>query len=101
MEAEVALLPGTCVNAYAKDEESENCDDFDTGEPKFNFTVEGDREEVEGRDDSPEYSDKNTNVEIWCPVLNNETAGSQLNSECDCPGEPCRGLVMVKHEQRT
>jgi hypothetical protein len=81
-------LSSSCIDANSKDHKSNDSQDFDAGKVELDLSVEGDREEIEHGDDGPESTNENTNVEAGIPVLNDQAAGSQLQSICHGPREP-------------
>lgn len=85
LEAHVALVAGTCVDANGKDDEADDGDDLDAHEPDLHLTKDLGGKEVGCGEEEPKDADPDTNVDILVPVLNDHARCGQLESICDCP----------------
>lgn len=78
MESKIAVLACSCVNADSENQESDDGQDLNRRKPELELAVETDRQEVKCCDDDPEDRDKDSDVELGCPILDNEASGSEF-----------------------
>ncbi|KAI7498634.1 hypothetical protein KC357_g116 [Hortaea werneckii] len=81
VKAKVAILTCSGVDADTEDQEANHGNDLDQSKVEFDLTVPVDRSEVDGGDDGPEDADENSHVEVWSPVMDDETRSRQLEVE--------------------
>ncbi|KAI6766860.1 hypothetical protein HG531_011220 [Fusarium graminearum] len=78
LEANVALVTDTSVDADGEDDEANDGDDLDHGKPHLNLTKDTHRDKVESRKQSPEDADPNGDAKLRVPVLNDDTRSDKL-----------------------
>ena len=74
-EAELAFLSGAGGHADGEDGPADDGDDFEGGEPHFEFAVDAHGEEIDRGEDGPEDGDDDTDVKVGVPVLYRKTGG--------------------------
>lgn len=87
VEAEVAMLSRTGINADGEDQPAYHRDNFDGGQNKLRLTVEADGEEVDAGNDDPKDGDEDTDRESGVPVLDDQTGRSQFQRIGNSPRE--------------
>jgi len=76
------------VDGDGENNEANYSDHLDTAEPELQLAEELDGQEVDGCYAEPGYNDAIGDGEIGCPVLDDQTSGSEFEGECHGPGEP-------------
>ena len=61
LETKVTVLASAGINTDGEDKEADDGEDFDAREPKLEFAVEIDRQEVYESDDDPKDGDEDSN----------------------------------------
>lgn len=72
IEPKITVLSSASVNANGEDHEADNGNDLDHSKVKLDLSVERDRQEVDRCNDEPEGTDKDTDVKIRPPVLDDK-----------------------------
>lgn len=73
----------TKIEDECKEDETDNCDQLDTGEDEFCFTIDGDSEDVQGHDENDDQGNPDCIVHgIW-PVLNEQYGSGNFDTEGD------------------
>ena len=77
--------PSTKIDDQGHEEQSDNRDDFDTGEHEFRFAVDLDSEDVEAEDDDDDDGDPCGDIDTLgaVPELDDDGSGRDFGAECD------------------
>jgi hypothetical protein len=92
----VVVWSTTEINDESHDQETDDCDDLDTGEDEFGFTIDGNGEDVEADDEDNDDRDPYCDADVVCtwPVANNNRSGGDFGTEGDCRRIP----VLFDHK---
>ena len=66
------------IDTDSEENEANNSDDFDGADPKFDLSIERDREEIDESDEDPEDADEDTDAQFGIPVLDDEASCGQF-----------------------
>ena len=87
-EPQIPLFSHPGVDANRKNHEPYHREHLDTGEPKLQFPIKVDREEIEQGDDDPEDGDEYSDIDRLIPELDDEARSRELEGKGAGPGEP-------------